>query len=186
MLLADINTRDHGQTLIYSQNPASNQDEIRNRITEKVLESLKSVNIRNENAVIKVAQWFSQSDFVAHFNFKLLPAILHQDQHTGRQHNVIFSFALPDKYQDHFVLLRGLFQFGEKPGMHIVSDRSTGTFSVEIFSNESAGAIKYFDAVFKLLSWEINFKRKLKAVIKFEHAARVQQHQLYQHLGVAV
>ncbi len=185
-MLSTVENIPNGNSNIYNFLNSSTIQEANTNQLDKVWNTFKPLNIRNEDAVVAIVQWLGQSKFLSKIDYKLIPAVLYQEHAFSGQHNVVLTFALADKYASHFILLRGLFEFGKKHGITISSDRATKTFSIEVLSNQSTAILNYFETIFNWLAKEVHFKASLKEIIKFEDRVRAERTLVYRHLKLAI
>lgn len=99
---------------------------------------------------------------------------------------VIIKFELSNDYRKHFVLLRGLLEFSRPKGIVISAHSSEKIFELHIGNNQAAAVISYLDIILKSFIKEINFKKSLKSVLRFEQTMKLQQAKLYNNLKASI
>ncbi|HEY8933585.1 MAG TPA: hypothetical protein VIM65_00120 [Cyclobacteriaceae bacterium] len=149
---------------------------VSSKITKSETDLLKPLPIKNEAVVIKAAQWLNQSALISKLNYHISPA------KENKQNNVVLKFQLADDLAANFILLKGLFEFGNASAFAISADRTTQTFELEIKSTDSEHVINVLETIFNWLVKEINFKSKLKEVIRWEQRIREEQNLAYSGL----
>lgn len=149
---------------------------INSKITKSETDLLKPLPIKNEDAVIKAAQWLNQSVLVSKLNYHISPA------KENQQNNVVLKFQLTDDLTSNFILLKGLFEFGNASAFAISADKATQTFELEIKSTNAEHVVNVLETIFNWLVKEINFKSKLKEVIRWEQRIREEQNLAYSGL----
>jgi hypothetical protein len=149
---------------------------------ETTSDVLKPLNIGHETAVVSLAQWLSKSKFVSKLSYNLNAS----RAFNSNKHDVIFNFALAEKYANHFVLLRGLFDFHNIPSVSVYADRTNKSFRVELRGDDAVLIVEYFNFIFTSLAKEINFKQILKGIIKLEQRIKRERDLAYGSLRAAV
>ena len=147
-----------------------------NRIKKSETDLLKPLPIKNEESVIKAAQWLNQSALVSKLNYHIVTA------KDNQLNNVILKFQLADDVASNFILLKGLFDFGNASAFTVLADRSNQTFELEIKLNDATRVVNVLETIFSWLVKEINFKSKLKEVIRWEQRIREEQALTYKNL----
>lgn len=136
---------------------------------------------QSEAGTRKLINWFGGAQFVNGLQYTVLPA--------GKLHykdRLVLKFALSPDYASHFVLLRGLFDFGKSSGLIITSDRTAKTFMVEVSAEQAEGSIAYFESIVTWLSREIKFKAALRRVILWEEKVRTEHQAVIGNLYASV
>jgi hypothetical protein len=93
----------------------------------------------------------------------------------------IVKFKLSGIYHNHFVLFRGLLEFS-RPKWIVSFNNSERTFEFFVGMDQANAVTEYLDLILKLLVNEINFKKYLKSILRFEESVRVEQSRLYREL----
>ena len=95
------------------------------------------------------------------------------------------TFTLPNKYTDHFVLLRGLLEFSRPRTIKIISSALDRSFYVEFSENQAEHFVTYLETILNSLVKEIKFKESLRALIIFEEKVKLEQAVLYANLKLS-
>lgn len=138
---------------------------------------LKPLPIKNEVAVLKAAHWLNQSSLVSKLSYHITPA-----SENGIS-NVGLKFQLADNVASNFILLKGLFDFGNASAFAVKADKDAQTFELTIKTTDDARTISVLETIFSWLEKEINFKARLKQVIQFEQRIREEQTRIYSGLN---
>ena len=95
------------------------------------------------------------------------------------------TFALSNKFADHFVLLRGLLEFGRPRTIKIIPSARDRNFYVEFSGNDAGHFVTHLEAILNSLVKEIKFKESLRALITFEEKVKREQAVLYANLKLS-
>jgi hypothetical protein len=132
---------------------------------------------QNEAGIPKLINWFGDVQFINALQYTVLPA--------GKLHykdRLVLKFSLRADYDSHFILLKGLFEFGKSSSLFITANRTDKTFTVEVSAEQAEGSIAYFKNVINWFSREIKFKAALKQVIAWEQKVRGEQQAIIDNL----
>ena len=124
-----------------------------------------------------ILDWFDKSAVLEPVTFKSIPAgkIFQSDC-------AIVKFKLSGIYHNHFVLFRGLLEFSRPKWISFSFNNSERTFEFFVRMDQATAVTEYLDLILKLLVNEINFKKSLKSILRFEEFVRVEQSSLYREL----
>ena len=86
---------------------------------------------------------------------------------------------LADEHANNFVLLRGMFEFSRPKAISFVGNAKDRTFQIEISESQRDYLISYLETILGWFIKEIQFKKTLSAIIKFEENVKRQQAILY-------
>jgi hypothetical protein len=124
-----------------------------------------------------ILDWFDKSAVLAPVTFKSIAAgkIFQSDR-------AIVKFKLSGIYHNHFVQFRGLLEFSRPKWISVSFNNSERTFEFFVGMDQANAVTEYLDLILKLLVNEINFKKYLKSILRFEESVRVEQSRLYREL----
>ena len=146
---------------------------IRSKSTPGTVDTL----VPKSTVVNPILDWFDKSSMLEPVALKSIP--------TGKifqSDRVIVKFKLSGIYDDHFVLFRGLLDFNRPKWISVSFNNSERTFELFVGIDQATVVTDYLDLVLTSLIKEINFKKSLKTILRFEESVRVEQSRLYKAL----
>ena len=133
------------------------------------------VKVRND-----ILNWFEKSPALIPLELTTVPAS------TFSNDRVTIKFRMSDAYSEHFALFRGLLAFNHVKEISIASNTSERTFETNVDNDQATTVTAHLDTITDLLNKELNFKKSLRTLLKFEEAMKRQQSKLYQALKASV
>ncbi len=102
------------------------------------------------------------------------------------QRQFFVEFRLREAYQNHFVLLRALFEFSRPKDIAVVTHNDTRSFEIRLQGERMSNLLPYLEIITDRLLKEIQFKASLKAIIHHEAKVKQEQLKLYHSLRMSL
>ena len=136
---------------------------------------------RKSTVVNPIFDWFDKSTVLEPVAFQTIPA-----GKIFESARAIVKFKLSGIYHNHFVLFRGLLEFSRPKWITVSFNSVERTFELFVGIDQAAAVTEYLDLILKSLVNEINFKKSLKSILRFEESVKVEQSRLYRELQTSL